>query len=565
MTEKIVREFHHTLLWPLQLRPLKRDASAGVVHYWETLKRHPGPWTYVEDPLLINDDTCVIGYEEFVYFLPYVQRFLYGVGDEGAGRQSSLHVFRRQDIKQAKIQLRPGEAEIALDVVRTRLYFFYDIDIALLVLEVSGNNLALPDVVDILDRFGRPYAPAWDANMHGAHSPEKVTFLGEGGVEMAVSDYGDREKYLNLVRNSRQTPISRHWEYLLQPMQPASVEATPGRPGGARAGERVGLRYTQLENKRIPTMSYLTFDDPRVLSRGDMVRIGFSAKWGDSDTLPFAAPFLADFERHNCYDRYWEVNANPQGMDTRYLFCGLSFSAITRTGPGSEILLRQFRHQFYQIGLIAHFHKAALLSLSNRFSRAVERLNVRDFESVKNFKRDVRQTLEVFLRFNHRYWFHEISNQVQASDFFKYWSRELDSVALYAEVREEARDINEYLDADRMRKQTDNAMRLTVVSSCGMVGTVATGFLGMNLFSHDALPTAMKVFIFLIVFVPTTFLALYTVVVSKRLANFMESMASEGLTWQEKFAQFRQIWGVDKRRIARERRESAGLSSDMNS
>ena len=101
-------------------------------------------------------------------------------------------------------------------------------------------------------------------------------------------------------------------------------------------------------------------------------------------------------------------------MDTRYLFCGLSFSAITRMGPGSEILLRQFRHQFYQIGLIANFHKAALLSLSNRFSRAVERLNVRDFESVKNFKRDVRQTLEVFLRFNHRYWFHEISNQVQA-------------------------------------------------------------------------------------------------------------------------------------------------------
>ena len=171
----------------------------------------------------------------------------------------------------------------------------------------------------------------------------------------------------------------------------------------------------------------------------------------------------------------------------------------------------------------------------------------------------------MFLRFNHRYWFHEISNQVQASDFFKYWSRELDSVALYAEVREEARDINEYLDADRMRKQTDNAMRLTVVSSCGMVGTVATGFLGMNLFSHDAMPTGVKIAIFLIVFVPTTFLALYTVVVSKRLANFMEAMASEGLTWREKFAQFRQIWGVSKRQAARERRDGAGLSSDINS
>ena len=557
MTEKIVREFHHTLLWPVQLRPMKRDASAGVVHYWETLKRNPGPWSYVDDPLLINDATCVIGYEEFVYFLPYVQRFLYGVGDEGAGRQSSLHVFHRHDIKQTEIRLRPNEAAITLDVLRTRLYFFYDIDVALLVLEVAGSDLPLRDVIDIMDRFGRAYAPAWDASMHGAHSPEKVTFLGEGGAVLAESDYGDQAKYLALVRDSRQTPISRHWEYLLQPMLPASADAVPG--------VRAALRYTQLENKRIPVMSYLTFDDPRVLSRGDMVRIGFSAKWGESDTLPYAEPFLADFERQNCYDRYWEQDANRQGMDTRYLFCGLSFSAITHAGPASEILLRQFRHQFYQIGLIAHFHKAALLSLSNRFSRAVERLNVRDFESVKNFKRDVRQTLEVFLRFNHRYWFHEISNQVQASDFFKRWSNELDSDALYDEVREEARDINEYLDADRMRKQTDNAMRLTVVSSCGMVGTVATGFLGMNLYSHSDMPISWKIIIFFIVFIPVTALSLYTVVISKRLANFMESMASEGLTWREKFTQFRQIWGANKRQIARNRRDGAGLSSDINS
>ena len=73
--------------------------------------------------------------------------------------------------------------------------------------EIAGNDLPLSDVVDIMDRFGRPYAPAWDAAMHGAHSPEKVTFLGEGGVALAESDYGDQAKYLNLVRHSRQTPI----------------------------------------------------------------------------------------------------------------------------------------------------------------------------------------------------------------------------------------------------------------------------------------------------------------------------------------------------------------------
>jgi hypothetical protein len=167
------------------------------------------------------------------------------------------------------------------------------------------------------------------------------------------------------------------------------------------------------------------------------------------------------------------------------------------------------------------------------------------------------------LRFNHRYWFHEISTQVQASDFFKRWSHQLGSDALYNEVREEARDINEYLDADRHRKQADNAMRLTVVSSCGMVGTVATGFLGMNLYSHADLPTIEKLFIFTVVVLPTVALGVYTVVISKRLANFMEALASEGLTWKEKLGTFRQIWYSSKRERVIERRDKAeaGLSS----
>jgi hypothetical protein len=290
-----------------------------------------------------------------------------------------------------------------------------------------------------------------------------------------------------------------------------------------------------------------------------MIRIGFAAKWGASDTLPYAKQFLSDFESQYCYDRYWDPDDPTTDMDTRYIFCGVGFAMITKAGQQAR-LLGQFRHQFYQIGLIANFNKAALLSLSNRFSRAVERLNVRSFESVKQFKKHVRETLEVFLRFNHRYWFHEISNQVQASDFFQRWSHQLGSDALYQEVREEARDINEYLDADRTRKQTDNAMRLTVVSSCGMVGTVVTGFLGMNLYSHSDLPALEKALIFGAVFIPTTALALYTVIISRRIANFMEALSSEGLTWGEKVGTFRQIFSVTRRDRVRARRENHGLT-----
>ena len=554
MPEKIVRDFNHTLLWPITLRPLRREAGIEPVSFWDMLKRRPGPWEFVNDALLIEDESCLAGYEEFVYFLLYVQRFLYGVGDEGRGAQSSLHTFQRHDIKEVRLRTEPDAEEITLTVQRARLYFFYDIDVAVAVLEVAGTNIPLDTAVEIMDRFGRPYPPAWEPNGRGSHCLYSVEFWGhdEAGAPalLSKSDYEDREKYLDLVRNQRQTPLSLHWEYFLSPLIPAYL------PGGV-------MKYHQIENKRIPIMSYLSFDDPHALSRGDMVRIGFAAKWGDSDTLPFATRYLGDFEREYAYDRYWDPDHHRPGMSTRYFFCGVSFAMIT-AHHAQDLLLRQFRHQFFQIGLIAHFHKAALLSMSNRFSRAVERLNVRNFESVKQFKKHVRETLEVFLRFNHRYWFHEISTQVQASDFFKRWSHQLGSDALYSEVREEARDINEYLDADRHRKQADNAMRLTVVSSCGMVGTVVTGFLGMNLYAHADLPTWDKFVIFMVVFVPTIALGVYTVAISRRLANFMEALSSEGLTWQEKLGTFRQIWYSSKREQVRERRDKAavGLSSE---
>lgn len=533
MTDKTVREFHQILLWPLQLRRINRDT--GFTAYWDILNKHPGAWKKVADPLLIEDESCEVGYEEFVYFLPYVQRFLYGVGEDGKVAQASMHIFRRDDIANIRVTLRAGEEPLELEVGRLRLYLFNDVDIAIVAFEVFGYDLPLEQAVELLDQFGRAYPPAWESASRGAHCTEHVAFLDATGKVLAESDYGDRARYHSLVRDARQTPLAKHWEFLLQPLVPSY------RKGGV-------IKYFQVENKRIPLMSYLSFNEPRNLSRGDLIRIGAAAKWGPSDTLPYAEDFLADFERNNCYDRYWDDERPDIGMNTRYVFAGLSFAMITKYSDDRRDLKRHFRHPFYQIGLIAHFHKAALLSFSNRFSRAVERLDVHSVESVKDFKRNVRQALEVFLRFNHRYWFHEISNQVQASDFFMKWRRELGTDHIYREVREEAHDINQYLDNDRMRKQADSTMRLTVVSACGMVGTIVTGFLGMNIFNYADKSEWSKIAVFFAVFIPTTLLALYTVVLSRRISDFMEAMASEYMPWKEKFDRFGQIWRYGRRK-----------------
>ena len=542
--DKIVREFRHMLLWPLQLRRLGR--ASPFKNPWEALAANPGPWKEVKDNLLVDDDSCQIGYREFVYFLPYVQRFLYGFGESDAQTPSSLQMFKRDDIAKAHVRLSEDSMPLEFDVERLRLIFFYDVDIALLAFEIVGRDMALADVVDTVDRFGRPYPPSWEAPNQAAHCTYQVEFLDAHGRLLAVSDYGDRDKYLSLVRDIKQTPLSLHWESLLKPMVPAYL-------GGGT------LQYYQIENKRIPIMSFLSFDEPRALTRGDLARIGFAAKWGRSDTLPFSPKFLADFENRYCYDRFWDADDAASGMNTRYVMCGPAFSMVTKHGDACRDLVQTFRHQFFQIGVIANFHKGALLNLSNRFSIAVERLRVGDYDSVRHFKTNVRETLELFLRFNHRYWFHEISNQVLAADIYKRWSHQLGSDELYAEVREEARDINEYLDADRTRRASDNAQRLTVVSACGMVGMVATGFLGMNVFSHSDLGIPEKIAVFLAVLVPTILLTGYTVLISRRLATFMEALASERMTWTEKKEAFRQIWSSPRRE--REKRVAGDESS----
>ena len=48
--------------------------------------------------------------------------------------------------------------------------------------------------------------------------------------------------------------------------------------------------------------------------------------------------------------------------------------------------------------------------------------------------------------------------------------------------------MSQYLEAEAARQQNETMMRLTVVTTFGLIGTEATGFLGFNLFSHSDQP-----------------------------------------------------------------------------
>jgi hypothetical protein len=529
-----VRHLRQVLLWPLRLMPLPPGTT---VQPWELLTPH---WREEVDEYTGSADGFhERHYNEFVTFLPYVQRFLYGDGRAQRGSHASgspMRLFRRRDVARVRVVSKPGGPPLLLDIVHVDLVFFYNIDVVMLNVEVGCSDLPLPRAQDLLYRFGRAYPAGWDAQGRALHCMDSVEFLDAQGAVLARSDAQQRELFLSHVAEHRAPRIAAHWAFLLEPL----VSDHSGRPGA--------LRFRQIEYYRMPTMAWLALDEPRALTRNDFVRLGLlsAAPDGDNDTLlPYAEPQLAEFEQRHCYDRFWtDAGAAP---NTRYLCSGHSLVVVGDARAAFYLcaergVLAQFRHQHFLLFLIAHFQKAALLMFSDRLAEALKHLDITDPDSIRRFKRTIRDSFAGFLGFTHRYWFHEVSEQAQARALFRLCTSHLGLDALYAEVKERIADMSGYLEADGLRRQANTVVRLTVVTIFGLIGTVTTGFLGMNLLAEADAPLAQRLALFGMVFFATTALTVYTMAKSKRLSDFLDALSDERLGAWAKFKALAGVW-----------------------
>jgi hypothetical protein len=527
-----IRHFRQVVLWPLQLMPIK--PGLPVQRHWETLEApsEGNPWCELRDELNVESrEIRERYYKEFVTFLPYVQRFIYGsmAGQEAASRvgERSLRVFQRQDVLRVRVTFDDGVA-LVFNVDEVALYFFLDADVAILAVELWANDIPLERAQDMVFRFGRAYPAWWTSSGTGGNCMERVEWLDAAGGVLAVSDYGEKQNYLSHVAKYRTPYLASHWQFLVKPL------------GLEYPGQSAALRYRQIEHYRMPLMVYLALEDPAELSRSDFVRLGLLTRPGPRGSLPYSERSLAEFEAEFCDDRFWAREGEHFSGDARLICTGVLLAVVGRHGDvffdGRETgMLGQFKHQYFLLFLIAHFHKAALLSMSDELAVAMNRLEVGDTESVRQFKRTIRQSMEVFLRFTHRYWFHEVSSQELARSIFSRLTRHLGNDALYDEVRSEVADMNEYLDTDSVRRQANTILRLTVVTVAGLIGTVATGFLGMNLLAEAEEPFWWRMLLFLLILAGTGAMTLYAVVKSKVLADFLDALSDERVSWPNKW------------------------------
>src|SRR5262245_18395097 len=101
-----VRQFRLALIWPLRLMPAA-DGGAAPRRSWQELSDlgPASPWREVVDEYTGDREGFHERHDnEFVSFLPQVQRFLYGDGRShrgpggGDGGGSPMRVFRRGDV-----------------------------------------------------------------------------------------------------------------------------------------------------------------------------------------------------------------------------------------------------------------------------------------------------------------------------------------------------------------------------------------------------------------------------------------------------------------------------------
>jgi hypothetical protein len=113
---------------------------------------------------------------------------------------------------------------------------------------------------------------------------------------------------------------------------------------------------------------------------------------------------------------------------------------------------------------------------------------------------------------------------------------------LYDELKERHADMNSYLESDSLRRQANTVVRLTVVTLFGLIGTITTGFLGMNLLAQADAPMWRKLLWFGVVFGLTTWLTVYTMVKSKRLSDFIDALSDERSSFRAKLGVPGKVW-----------------------
>jgi hypothetical protein len=458
-------------------------------------------------------------YEELVYFEPYVQRFLYGqigvAATEAGGGRDAIHLFSRDDLVGLEIEYRTDERapdmpvdappsgpsgkarsllELRFDVVRCNLYLF-DTGNAMLALEVELKEVRGLDhitldhaqrLLESLRRVFPPYFAPGDDQYDNPEAPLRAFYF-PYRFRWHYRDETTSPPFHAVVpadlieevlgsgdgpRVDRHAPMFEPWRHLLRPLLVQGYETADSPPDGRSPS----VVLSQMGDDRAFVLAQIGVPDPTQIARGDWVRLCFAD--APERGYPYGRSFLSDFERRHCYDRFWDADPDDWKR-TRFLICNYAAVVVGRDETYfRHVLGKHIRRHYFQLVLISYFQKAALLTLSERLAEMLDAYS----KNKERFRDVVHHIARDAQHFTHRYWFEDISAQLQGQETFEMLRRELRTRELYQQVAVELQAAEQFLGAEEQAELGRQQARLNIIASFGLALAVTTGIFGMNIF-----------------------------------------------------------------------------------
>ena len=432
-------------------------------------------------------------YGEFVYFHPFIQDILYPQHSARRDKTANnppplpLTILARTDVAALRITTskRTDGSPHELKILRLWLCMF-EFGVTVAMLELEGDSTNLSEVLNLQNVVRRDYPPYFYSDMTAAEYPSRVVVVDTKGSELSVDTNACH--FLHAVQKERVTPLAHHWAHLLSPL---SIRGALDFKGELVPENPDAPIWVQTIDERLPSMTFIQTSDAAFIRDEDWARMG-SMDGPDSGSPYYSKAFLKEsFEKQTYYDRHWHHEPEGQGTSrgTRYAITGYGFvccGSTKKPAGGSEfvrdVVSHHFSRMYAMMGLLIHAQHAALLSISAHASNLADEQNI-----------DAHKALQIrFSRFVQRFWFSNLSNQIQARELYDIWSRNLGLEALYREVKEQIRDAASDLSVLLQSRQGDAALRLNTMAAIALPATVAAGILGMNVVISDKVLTGLE-------------------------------------------------------------------------
>ena len=452
---RIVPIFDLILFWPLEIG--EKDAKGRVQR--DAIKERltaTSRWSELVDPLRrdCKPEEDGFAYAEWCEFHPFVRRFLYGNPPGGDGDLARPFDLYRNTWATGKIlRIEEEDCGISFEIRDLRLYVA-DNGLAFIILDLTSIAATTwRFALNALSKFRTSYP-----QFYGAIEKEgRLEGWFPGGAYQKVRIEPDEAKTelkdlhpsaegrgeeLRAALKARRPPILGHWKRLLGPLL------------------EEGVRPHTLSDHRMSAMVWMGVEEAHTLAEADWMALAEADEYGFA---PYSDAFVAETMREAAYDRWWDRElAKEQKKDHRYVVGEKVLASVKGLPSGSvpgyvERIRGSWRRQYAQAYFLAQFQRAALLILQDRVAEATPELERNGAEVVCRDERKLLEKIEelqaAMAVFSSRYWFPEVSNQVQPQELYSRVKKKLRLEELYRGVVDDKALLGAWVTAREERRR----------------------------------------------------------------------------------------------------------------